>query len=143
MEFGPLANWTPHDQYTISPYAAEQFPASFETPTCRVKAVTVERTFWEKATILHQEANRPAEKPMPPRYSRHYYDVFRMTKLGFHEAAIGQISLLDQVVVFKERFYRTPWARLREAVPGTFKLVPPPERVAVLEKRRITAKCRL
>jgi hypothetical protein len=134
LEIGPLASWTPHDRYTISPYAAEQFPAAFKTPTCSVKAVTVERTFWEKATILHQEANRPSDKPMPPRYSRHYYDVYRLIKLGFHEAAIRQISLLEQVILFKERFYRTPWARLPEAIPGTFKLIPSPERIAGLEK---------
>ena len=40
-----------------------------------MKAIRAERTFWEKATILHQEAHRPKEKIQPPRYSRHYYEV--------------------------------------------------------------------
>ena len=33
--------------------------------------VSPERTFWEKATILHHEANRPEHLDMPQRYSRH------------------------------------------------------------------------
>lgn len=31
----------------------------FENPTCIVKAIKPTRTFWKKATILHQKTNRP------------------------------------------------------------------------------------
>ena len=31
---------------------------------CQVEAITAERTFWEKATILHAEHHRPADKPL-------------------------------------------------------------------------------
>lgn len=134
LEIGPLASWTPNAQYSISPYSAENFPKAFNMPSGMVRAVTIERTFWEKATILHQEAHRPAEKQLPVRYSRHYYDVFRMTSLGFHETAIHNISLLAQAVRFKEQFYRTPWALLQEAVPGTLRLTPQPQRIDSLEQ---------
>ena len=40
--------------------------------------VLPERTFWEKATILHHEAHRPENSVMPSRYSRHYYDLYRL-----------------------------------------------------------------
>ncbi len=36
-----------------------------------ILTVAPERTFWEKATILHHEANRPESSEMPQRYSRH------------------------------------------------------------------------
>ena len=62
LEIGPLASWLPSNSYTITPFAAEQFPGVFTQPTCNVNAVMAKRTFWEKATILHQEANRAEGK---------------------------------------------------------------------------------
>lgn len=59
LEIGALAAWTPAQQAQIEPYAAKYYPHVFEQPTTSVLTVTPERTFWEKATILHQEANRP------------------------------------------------------------------------------------
>ena len=78
LEIGALAAWTPAQQAQIEPYAAKYYPHVFEQPTTSVLTVTPERTFWEKATILHQEANRPERLEMPLRYSRHYYDLYRM-----------------------------------------------------------------
>lgn len=80
LEIGPLAAWLPHEDREISCYAAESFPNVFERRACSVKVIMAERTFWEKATILHHEAHRPEDKPQPPRYSRHYYDLAKMAK---------------------------------------------------------------
>lgn len=133
LELGPLAAWTPHEDAVITPYAAEQYPSVFTTPDCHLKVVTIERTFWEKATILHQEYHRPSDKPMPPRYSRHYYDVFKMTKASILDSALKQIDLLPKVVEFKERFYKATWSNLAKACPGSFRLVPPIARIPDLE----------
>jgi hypothetical protein len=84
LEIGPLAQWTPNDSYHIQPYAAEEFPEVFDQPRCRVQAVRAERTFWEKATILHHEAHRPENNAVPSGYSRHYYDLARMAMAETH-----------------------------------------------------------
>ena len=78
LEIGPLASMVPFDHSSVKPYAAEVFPELFENGQTNVTAVKAERTFWEKITILHVEAHRPRDKPQPARYSRHYYDVFKM-----------------------------------------------------------------
>lgn len=134
LEIGPLAGWTPHEEGTISSYAADHFRASFSNPTASVTVVTRERTFWEKATILHQEAHRPTDKQIPPRYSRHYYDLAKMARTSCADSALSRIDILDAVVEFKERFYRAPWSNLANAKPGTFRLVPPEYRVPALAK---------
>lgn len=134
LEIGPLASWTPHGSFSISPYAATYFPNAFSMSQVQVVAVNAERTFWEKATILHQEANRPQEKPQPSRYSRHYYDIFCLAQSNFRKSAILQKELLSQVVEFKERFYRTPWANLTDGSKGKMKLVPPDFRLESLEE---------
>ncbi|MHB8252734.1 MAG: nucleotidyl transferase AbiEii/AbiGii toxin family protein [Acidiferrobacter sp.] len=61
--------------YRIRPYAADAFPHLFKQADCAVRAIHAERTFWEKATILHHEAYRPDGNQQPSRYSRHYYDL--------------------------------------------------------------------
>jgi hypothetical protein len=71
LEIGPLASWVPSSPFKIRPYVFDVFPAIFEDPDCPVVAIAAERTFWEKATILHQEAYRATL--IPNRHSRHYY----------------------------------------------------------------------
>ncbi|MBU0754655.1 MAG: nucleotidyl transferase AbiEii/AbiGii toxin family protein, partial [Planctomycetes bacterium] len=93
-----------------------------------------ERTFWEKVTILHHEAHRPAANPQPPGYSRHYYDVCRMARARVKNDAFADLNLLRAVVAFKDKFYRRGWARYDLAVPGTMKLVPPQHIMQVVER---------
>lgn len=122
LEIGPLASWVPSSKHTIRPYAADEFPAVFEDPDCPVVAITAERTFWEKATILHQQVYRTTQ--MPAGYSRHYYDLFHLGNSSVKANAFGDLELLKDVVRFKQQFYLCPWANYEEAFPGTFRLVP-------------------
>ena len=134
LEIGPLAAWMPFDRYAIKPYAAEAFPQLFKQADCAVQAIRAERTFWEKATILHHEANRPKSSPQPLRYSRHYYDLAMMAAAPVKDAALADLALLEDVVEFKQRFYRRPWAHYEEAKPGTFRLIPTGHVLAAVEK---------
>jgi hypothetical protein len=134
LEIGPLAAWMPYEHYRIKPYAAEAFPQLFKQADCAVQAIRAERTFWEKATILHHEANRPESSPQPLRYSRHYYDLAMMAAAPVKDAALADLALLEHVVEFKQRFYRRPWAKYGEAKPGTFKLIPVGHVLLAVEK---------
>jgi hypothetical protein len=122
LEIGPLASWVPSSRHTIKPYAYDVLPKVFESPTCEVVAIAAERTFWEKATILHQEAHRPSL--IPPRSSRHYYDLYKLALSPTRDTAFSQADLLTDVIEFKQRFYPSTWSRYDLAVPGTLKLLP-------------------
>lgn len=124
LEIGPLAAWQPHEERAVSCYAAEAFPGVFAQARCAVRVIRAERTFWEKATILHQEVHRPEGKPQPARYSRHYYDLARMAGAPVKAAALADRALLAEVVAFKQQFYPVGWAQYERAVPGSFRLVP-------------------
>lgn len=134
LEIGPLAAWLPCDDYRVQPYAAEAFPQLFKQADCAVQAIRAERTFWEKATILHHEANRPEGRPQPLRYSRHYYDLAMMAASPVKDAALADLALLADVVAFKQRFYSRGWAQYDQAKPGTFKLLPSGYILASVEK---------
>ena len=106
----------------IQPYAAEAFPNLFTEPICQVVAISAERTFWEKVTILHQQAHRSGA--IPSRYSRHYCDVYKLAGSPVCANAIADLRLLSDVVAFKQRFYPGGWAKYEDAVPGSLKLIP-------------------
>ena len=133
LEIGALAAWTPAAEKSITPYAAIQYPKLFKQPSTDILTVLPERTFWEKVTILHREANRPDDKAFPIRYSRHYYDLYCMSDTPVKAAAFSDLELLDRVVRFKEKFYRCPWAKYENTKVGTMQLMPPKRSLAVLE----------
>ena len=134
LEIGPLASWLPSDSFEISSFAAQKFPQIFEKTKCTVNTIVAKRTFWEKSTILHHEANRPEESTMPTRYSRHYYDLAMMAQSKVKNEALADLDLLQNVVEFKQKFYPRTWAKYEEAIPGTLKLLPPEFRLDSLEK---------
>lgn len=135
LETGPLASWLPHSEHTITPYAEEEFPDLFENPRCMVRAIDAERTFWEKATILHHEAHRPEESIVPERYSRHYYDLCLMAvDEKLKAAAFNKLELLEDVVLFKKKFYPRGWANYDAAKPGSLKLIPPTHVLEAMRK---------
>jgi len=126
LEIGPLGSWLPHSAHTVRSYVTEEFPDQFDDSVCPVRVIDAERTFWEKATILHHEANRPETSTVPPRYSRHYYDLFKMAEqTDLKNAALADMDLLQSVVEFKQKFYPRGWAKYDQAKPGTLKLIPP------------------
>lgn len=133
LEIGPLAAWLPFGEYTIISFAAEAFPQLFRHATCQVKAIVAERTFWEKATILHHEANRPAESKLPLRYSRHYYDLAMLASSAIKNSALADMSLLRDVVEFKQKFYPRNWAKYEDCLTGNLKLIPPEYRLKMLQ----------
>lgn len=134
LEIGPIAAWLPNETRPIRPYAAERFPGLFRQAETIVRTIAAERTFWEKATILHQEAHRGPDKALPARQSRHYYDVVRLNRLPVRDRALADLALLDDVVQFKMRFYRCPWAGYEQARPGSLKLLPAPHHVVELAR---------
>lgn len=134
LEFGSLTDQRPVGQTTIHPWIAEQLPQAFPDWHCQVVALDVQRTFWEKATILHAEHHRAAELRMRPRYSRHYADTAALANHPVVGHAIADAELRDRVVVWKSRFFPSGSAHYELAKPGTFRLVPPTARLAELEE---------
>ena len=134
LEFGSLTDQQPVGRHPVRPWLAEELPQAFRDWRCEVVALELERTFWEKATILHTEHHRPVDKPMPDRFSRHYADTAAMAVHPIAAQAVDRADLRDRVVQWKSRFFGSGWARYDLARPGTFRLLPPPARLAALHR---------
>lgn len=86
--------------------------------------IDVERTFWEKLTILHKIANFPEGKPLPARYARHLYDVYNMGNSWAKERAFKRKELLEKDVAFKQKFYYAKGAHYENATLSSIELMP-------------------
>lgn len=134
MEFGSLTDQRPVGKHSIRPWTHEEFPALFSDFKCDVVALELERSFWEKATILHAEYHRDSTKPIRDRFSRHYSDTAAIAKHGEITPALANHQLRQQVADWKSRFFPSSWAHYETAKPGSFHLVPPDSRLAELER---------
>lgn len=132
LELGARGDTWPVTDGSVTPYAAELFPAAFREPAARVRAIAAERTFWEKVTILHALAHQDAEKSRRAKPARHYYDVYRLWIHGLGQTAIRDHALLAEVVRHKTAFFRDPKARYELAVPGSLRIVPNDDVLAVI-----------
>lgn len=134
MEFGSLTNQRPAGKHAIRPWIAEEFPELLADYDCELVALELERTFWEKATILHAEYHRDAAKPIRDRFSRHYADTAAMAERADMSSVLTNNHVRQHVADWKSRFFPSSWARYDLAKPGSFRLVPPESRRAELEK---------
>lgn len=134
LELGTHAEFVPRGEFTIRSFAASEFPGLFGNVNVAVTSLLAKRTFWEKATILHAEFYRPSDRPMPNRYSRHYFDVATMAQGSVKQEAFDDLPLLAAVVRHKQIFYPAAWAKYHLASAGTFRMVPPDVRVRALRQ---------
>lgn len=134
MEFGSLTDQRPAGKHPIKPWVAEEFPELLADFDCELVALELERTFWEKATILHAEYHRDAAKPIRDRFSRHYADTAGMAKHEQIVPVLANVQLGQHVADWKNRFFPSSWAHYETAKPGTFRLAPPEFRAHELER---------
>ena len=93
--------------------------------------IAAERTFWEKALILHgihcgyrDEKRKPGENNL---ISRHYYDVAMMRDRTEGLKAVRNTSLLAKVREHKLTLFKRSWEKLEEAKPGSVRVMPQDE----------------
>ena len=127
LEFGCRGDVWPSERQSIQPYVADMMPGLMAQPVAEVHVLRPERTFWEKATLLHAVFH---SGKMPPRLSRHHYDLARLYRHEFGELAMKDFGLLASVVEHKKVFFREAAARYDLAKPGSLRVCPPESHVA-------------
>ena len=133
IEFGARSDAWPAEERSVLPYVAEAYPDVITDAAVPLKVLSIERTFWEKATILHAEAHREETKATPTRFSRHYADLAALADHASAAGALARDDLRARVVEHKQVFFAVAWANYETAVSGTFRLLPPAYRLAALE----------
>lgn len=121
LEFGARGETEPSEIKALIPYIALEFPDELPDATINVATLSVERTFWEKVTILH--ALHHGTKLLPE-MSRHYYDTAMLAEKGVDDAAMISPDLLARVVLNKSLMFADNKASYGTAILGSLRLVP-------------------
>lgn len=132
IEFGARAETWPSQIAEVESYLSKALQKGVKDAVAKVTVLKAERTFWEKATILHS-IFYGGQKRLRPDQSRHYYDLYMLAKSSYGKSAVKQIELLAAVAQHKNLFYHAAWAEYDEAKVGTLRLAPNKELLEKLE----------
>lgn len=121
-EFGGRNVTEPNEPHEISPLIASRLP-DLQFPVGNVMVLSPERTFWEKATMVHVECHRQRESG-PDRISRHWYDLAMLFRGEIGRKALADRLLLEDVVRHKSVFFGASYAHYEDCLAGRFLLVP-------------------
>lgn len=124
LEFGGRNATLPQDIVTITPDIAEYVKA-VGFPVAEVTVLSPMRTFWEKATLIHVECNRPNMRASADRMSRHWYDLARLADHEVGQKAVPDRDLLRDVLNIKETFYNSRFSFYDHCLSGHLRLIPP------------------
>ncbi|HOW50958.1 MAG TPA: nucleotidyl transferase AbiEii/AbiGii toxin family protein [bacterium] len=130
LEFGARSDPWPASEERIVPMVAEEFPQLFSAAACPVRALAAERTFWEKAMLLHEENFRPLEKGHKRRMARHYYDLWALITRGVAQSAVADATLFDAVAAHRRIFFNWSWMDYATIRKGSLRIVPLPDRMS-------------
>ena len=132
VEFGGRNAILPNEAHTIRPYV-EEHAHGLAFPQARVQVLAAERTFWEKATLIHVACGRPLRHDSS-RQSRHWYDLDRLAQSGIGTRALADRDLLGDVVKVKRVFFNSSTADYDACLSGGLRLAPTGESLAALER---------
>lgn len=131
LEFGGRNATEPNGPHLVEALLTRHVP-ELELPKATVTVLAPERTFWEKATLIHAACNREADTS-PARLSRHWYDLFMLLGTEIGTRALNDWTLLEDVVRHKHAFYYAGHARYEDCLKRAFRLVPSAPFMAALE----------
>jgi Nucleotidyl transferase AbiEii toxin, Type IV TA system len=122
LEFGGRNSTEPNIGSEIEPDIAPSIP-KLQFPRAHISVLSPQRTFWEKATLIHFECNRN-DAGKAHRLSRHWYDLHKLSQLEIGKEALSDTKLLRDVILHKSVFFYSKKARYNDCVEGGFKLAP-------------------
>ena len=132
IEFGIRGELEPHEDKIVTSYLQQQVPG-YQGSELKVRILAPIRTLYEKATLLHQEVHRAAEKTTPLRLSRHYYDLHQLGLKDYLKQATVNIDLLKAVINHKSLLFPSAWAQYDTILTQGIRLVPVESRIKDLQ----------
>jgi hypothetical protein len=124
IEVGGRSDTDPNETPAIRPYLEKAAPDLKECAPFRVRTVAPERTFWEKAMLLHEEAHRGSSQGPKARLSRHYYDLHCLIEAKIAAKAADDSDLFEAVANHRVVYFKRSKEAQQTLKPGTLRLRP-------------------
>lgn len=126
VEFGGRNTTEPMEEHLVTTYV-EGKTVDLLFPQAKVTVLSGERTFWEKATLIHVECQRDDFAARVERKSRHWYDLAQLTDHDIGKRALANSALLADVVKHKKVFFSSGQANYDACLHGNLLLLPKSE----------------
>ncbi len=130
VECGPRSARLPSTKCAIKPYVSDVL-AGQDFTLQAVSTICAERTFWEKAFILHGHHCRFRDETVIPvernRLSRHYYDVALLYTSSIGNDAVADLHLMQHVREHNQLAFPGAWRKYDEGKAGSFLILPQAE----------------
>lgn len=124
IEPGARSDTEPAHTPEIRPYLAEVLPDEVPGSGFVLRTLAPERTFWEKAMLLHEETYRAGSEAPKARLARHYYDLWCLIRAGVGERALRDGELFERVAAHRSVFFRRRREAQESLRPGSLRLLP-------------------
>lgn len=125
IEIGVRAMMEPYESRPVSSLLSQHLNTN---EAIGVNTVLPQRTFWEKAFLLHELFQRPVDKMDIARMSRHWYDLYFLINAGFAKKAMEDKELYDAIRHHRKIFTKVPGVDYDTLSPKSFGLLPPKEK---------------
>lgn len=123
VELGGRNVIDPNERHTVSPDIS-RLGTGLDFPSGEIVVLSPERTFWEKATLIHVECNRKQIKANADRLSRHWYDVRMLASHASGKTALNNRELFEDVIRHKQAFFNTSYAHYDACLASELRLTP-------------------
>jgi Nucleotidyl transferase AbiEii toxin, Type IV TA system len=133
IELGARSDTDPAAMPAIESYLAQALPGAVASEPFKIRTLAPERTFWEKAMLLHEETYRSSEGPKG-RLARHYYDLWCLISRGVAEKAAADLDLFKRVAAHRVVFFRKKKEAQETLRPGTIRILPTADHRAAWKK---------
>jgi len=124
VEFGARNFTEPNEKHTIKTFASEENLPGLSFPEAEVTVLSLNRTFWEKVTLIHVACNRGISHPKTERLSRHWYDLALLYLNNQGKSAIKDVGMRNSVINHKKAFFHHSKANYDDCLNEKFNLVP-------------------
>ena len=126
IEIGARSLIEPSKDVQLRSILANTFPdAVFADDYYSIPTVVPQRTFLEKAFLLHEEFQKPAEQIRVNRMSRHIYDLEKMMDADFAIDALNDRELYNTIVAHRSTLTKMKEVDYTTHTPDKINFVPP------------------
>lgn len=133
IEFGVRNTTEPSQSHEIKTLLSKAVQPTLKLPIAMINTLQPERTFWEKATLIHVECHRGRLPVNPDRLSRHWYDLALLTNSWVGDSALAQQTILKDVIQHKKAFFNASYTHYDDCLAGKFRLTPNSNELKYLE----------
>lgn len=125
IEIGSRSLHEPFAERSIISMLDHSYPdAPFAQDCINIPSVLPERTFLEKIFLLHEMFQQPADKRKVERFSRHLYDIYKISKTEYSDFALNDKGLYQTIVNHRHKFTKVGNVDYNLHHPKTINFIP-------------------